>query len=422
MRNKLSYLSVWNLPVYLVLMSLVIFSTRDFEQAQRAFVDVGNIHKVAGLLLAFLLLITQFLTKSVIPNNISAPQKAYFFYIISAFISCYFSEVFIFSMWKLFEILVVFMVSLYVFSYACKNLLYAKHFYETILMFFKVIIVFALIGAMLFPSDALVSPITEQAIAAYGQAYLPYQLYGTIILVNANSLGLIAAILLIVKFIRYLYGERSVTNTSWLIIAVLVFIFCQSRTALIGLLLSFLTVILFSKRQSALVKIVLLISASGLIYFLVDYIILYATRGYSFDRLSTMSGRTIWWEYVIDAFFKASLPEQFFGMGYMAANRLILTEMGHAGASTLHSDYMDALISVGYLGVTLMTLSIIGLLLASWKAVRSSKNVLSIEMLGITILLTIRSFTGTVVSSHNFFLILFFSVSILSYFLSKVRN
>jgi len=139
----------------------------------------------------------------------------------------------------------------------------------------------------------------------------------------------------------------------------------------------------------------------------------YLTRGVDAERLATLSGRTIWWETAILEYGSAGVVEKLIGMGFATASRNILSDkLGAEGAATLHSDYIDALVSSGALGFVMILLIMFGLL---WKAYRhavKSGDAIAMEILGVVVILMVRSFSGTTVASHNVFLILLFSIAV----------
>ncbi len=139
----------------------------------------------------------------------------------------------------------------------------------------------------------------------------------------------------------------------------------------------------------------------------------YIGRGYEIDHLTKLSGRLDWWVYAYETYLDSSLLERFVGLGFNVANRNLLYDLDDVGASSLHSDYLDSLISSGIIGFSMIFICFLTLIFKIYKKRRLVKHdSLFIRLSLIFILLFIRSFSGTTISFHNFFLILFLIISI----------
>src|SRR5690606_2880783 len=275
--------------------------------------------------------------------------------------------------------------------------------------FSRFILMVTLLGVIVLPSVAIRSPLSSESLAAYGTPIMPYQIFGSIIQVNPNTLGALAAVLLFVHGRRYIGGDRRPANTAWLLRSVVFLIFSQSRTAWAGLLIAFGAGIVTSRGVSAAKKILVATLILALAALLADPIYDYLSRGVGADRLLRLSGRVGWWEAALEHFSSADLLGKVIGLGFMTANREILVNEFDAGAAaTLHSDFVDALISAGVIGFLTIILAVF---ITTWRAfglLRRDPGQLPLELFGVLLILGVRSFTGTTLASHNVFLVLFF--------------
>jgi len=398
----------WKLyiPLYLIFISLLLFATRNFDQAQSSAVGLSNIHKIFSIPLSIAIVLYYFLQKQKLPK-VPCALKAYIgFILIGLTGSLMFSNWIGYSIFKLLEITAVVLVVLYGLSLNIKYKDILFQFYEKILSYYQVLLLLTVLGVFIFPSLAIRPP------TIYREAFLPYQLFGSIIQINANSLGIMSAILFYVTFTR-LYNKKNFIsfNFIWLFLSGIIMIFAQSRTSIIGLVIIIFLFLFLNGKSGILGKIFMLSTFLGGIYLSISSILKYMTRGLTSSQIENLSGRAYWWEYAWNKFQTFDIWHQVFGSGYMVGSRMILADMGHSDASTLHSDFMDSLVSTGYLGLGFIILMIICtsfILLKNIKYVRKTPYLL--EWSGIFVLLTVRAFTGPTIATHNFFLIMYLIV------------
>lgn len=397
------------LPVYLLLLSFLLFESRDFAQAQSSPVSLNNLNRLIGISGAFFLA-AYTLLKNGIPVRLPIELKLYSIYLFIALLSSFFySDWLFYSIWKVFEVFTTFIVSVYIVRLNIVNSNTIQNLYETCILFFKFLIIMTILGVFIHPDAAIRPPTGEATVAVFGKAIVPYQLFGTIFRLNANTLGGMSAIILLVSSFRLIYLPRKCLNVIWVLISFGILVLAQSRTAWIGLLASILLLLLIHKALSKKIKVVAFITIILAILAFSNSIILYLTRGTSIDNLQNMTGRSIWWEIAINEYLNSSFFEQVIGLGFMTSSRTILSTALDKTVATLHSDYMDALISTGILGLATISLIVI---IAFIKVIKLSriKNIIVLELCGIIIILLIRTITGTTITSQNPFLLLFFSV------------
>ena len=413
------------LPTMLVFTSLLIFQTRDFAETSSNPLSLSNAHKVIALSLV-LIYLSIYLYRRPIVVNWSGFQLGYLVYILLGVTSSVaFSTNILFSLWKLCEIFAALLLSVYAFRLSKKDVSLDVNLYSLSLYFMKFIILITVIGAIIYPSEAIRSPISEGMEAVYGTPILPYQIFGTIIQVNANSLGAMAAIFMFIYTIRILKGSRNAQSLFWLFVSVVIMLLSQSRTAFFGLLCAFAVSFFVEPRKSGLAK-ALLIGASVLVaVWQIDVIFGYLSRGMDVERLSTLSGRMVWWAAAIEEYLNADLIQKVIGLGFLTANREILaTKLGYGDASSLHSDYIDSLVSTGFFGPIILLFIFVQLLVKTFHRARLLGTRLSYEMLGIVVILLVRSFTGTTLAVYNIFLIVLLAVAVFvrRYGVTSVQN
>jgi len=390
------------IPLYLIFISLLIVATRDFNQAQQSAVGLSNIHKILSIPLIIVMVLYYFLKKM---TMIKLPIQIvmYILFIVIAFIGSLFSSNWIgYSLFKILEIMAVILTIIYFWDLSYQYPFVIKKIYNYTIKYYKILIISSIVGAVLYPNIAIRPP------SMFQDAYLPFQLFGSIVSINANSLGMLGAIIFFISFIS-MFKSKNKLAFFWLLISLTIVIFAQSRTSVIGLLLVISIFLLINANSGIIKKIIIVIFGIALFLLSLDGLTAYLERGYSIKHMEKLSGRSQWWEYAWNYFNNSDIFYQVFGGGFGTASREILTKMGHPDASTLHSDYMDSLVSTGYIGslfLLLMNLSVIYMLIKNFNSIK--KDYFLIELSGVLILLLIRSFTGPTLVTHNFFLIMYF--------------
>lgn len=405
-------------PVFLIFVALILLGKRTFEEAQEGAFSIDNINRVVGLAGSLILVFPFFLKKQSL--QVPFPLRWFALYIVICSISSlFYSEWVGYSFWKVVEILSALAVSIYVATLAKRNPRMAFVYYESCLNFFLLMMVVAVIGAVVNPAAAITPPVSERTIDALGEPVLPYQLRGILFIINPNSLGVMGAILTFVYLVRVINGARGARPYLVLPLSFCVLVAAQSRTAWAGFFVAFFWYALFSANPSMRTRLGLWgLSTVGLLGGL-GVFIAYLTRGFSIEQLQGLSGRAVWWDVAWSRFAQSGPDEQLFGLGFMTANRTItIQEIGYS-VTTLHSDYADALISTGYLGLCLIILCLASSWLQLWPMRRCSGYLVS-EIIGTSLILTVRTFTGTTISIFNFFLVIFFAIVVLSGVLKRL--
>ena len=207
-------------------------------------------------------------------RNFSIIEVAWFFLLIWQLVLSFNSQDLIDSMIKSFEYLITFL-TLYLIS-----IKYSENFILYQYKLFFILGVYLLCIYLFFPS---ISRLDTGGLIPMAYSYYPSM--------NSNAIGAIGVILTIISF--------SIERPTYekLVSLFLIFI-SNSRTALVFVILF----ILLSKRKSFLIQILLILIFS--IVF-IDFGSQYFLRGQSFENLFTFSNRVVFWEIAID-FIKSS--------------------------------------------------------------------------------------------------------------------
>jgi O-antigen ligase len=405
--NKRKFLPY--LPLYLIFLSNVVISIRDYEEIETSPVSLGVIHKIISLIVAFCFIFVYILYNKKLTIKLPLPLKLYLYYLMLGFFSLSQAQIVGYSIWKLFEVVTTFIFAIYIIVSSAKQPKVGILWYEKTLRIILIIVLLALVGLIINPTKALAPPTSK------GEAFLNYQLNGYIINTNPNSLGLLASILLMVSICRlYLFNNR---KNYWLTIFLLSFfvmVLSQSRTSWMAFAVSLATFIILSqtKIQYKIFSIIVIILV---IYFFTNPLLLYLQRGSSESLIMSGSGRVDMWIFAWDIIKEHKIT----GLGFGEGSRAILSIYGAGTTSTLHSDYLDAAASVGILGPILIFcifLTSLFYILRNYQLIKLSypKNYW-IELLLIILMLWVRSLTGITISSLSYFCIIFFIVIAVAY-------
>lgn len=397
-RNLFTYL-----PLYFVFLSSIVLGIRDYSEIESSPISVEVIHKIIFMSLAFFLIFMYLSLRRKLFVKLQLPLLLYFIYILLAIFSLIQSKLLEYSGWKIFEISTTFFLAIYIMGTSKNQANLAIKWYETTLKIIFFIVALAIVGLIISPSNALKPP------TSIGEAFLNYQLIGYIINTNPNSLGMLSAILLIVSICRLSLSPHQFSRKYWGMIAISAFfvmVLAQSRTSWIAIGIAMILFILLSP-----IKIQYRIFLTTLIciiwYFGAQIFTAYFQRGSPHSLIVNLSGRTEYWTFAWDIIKE----NKFIGSGFGEGPRVILSTYGAGTASTLHSDYFDSAASVGIAGGLLIfcvfASSILYLFKNRYSIFVAYSKSYWMEFLLITLMLWIRSFTGTCIAIFNYFLIIF---------------
>ena len=189
---------------------------------------------------------------------------------------------------------------------------------------------------------------------------------------NANALGGVSALaLLLVVTAWYSPLSRRLWWLSLLVVPVCLasLALSQSRTAMLGLAAA-VTVVFIRRHPMVLLPVVLLGTSAGVVLVaypgFIDTLIALVARSGRIEQVTTFTGRTEIWAFVVSAIAKAPV------LGYGFASTRELIPAGYAGpygwtTSSAHNLWLQAWVTTGGVGLALVLASQLGSL---WAQVR----------------------------------------------------
>ena len=380
----------------LFILSVWIFRGRDAAQLAQNPVDSAALVRilsvaVAGVIVFIIGLVER---KEIIGQLLRGLPGLMFVYGLVGLASALYSPFRALSVYKACEIIVdVSMIAFFLSCYPSRTDM--KRWIDFNWFMVALFIALVWVGAILFPHRAFI----------HGVGTLGVQISGVIPPMNPNGLGAFAAILIIISLSRTLHArdqnERMMYITS-LVVGVITLVLAQARTSLFGGLLAIIAVLLLNKRIKLIgfvaLLLVIVIISSGLPSLLLRY----AMRGQSTTLFYNLSGRMFYWSFAWEKFLESPI----YGYGLSAGTRyVVLAQVGRGVQSTMHNSWLEVLVNVGIVGLIPVALAYVG---TWWTLLRISfrppawfdrtVRMLSIEMIGLLIILSVRLITG----GHSF--------------------
>jgi O-antigen ligase len=264
---------------------------------------------------------------------------------------------------------------------------------ELLLACFGAILALVWVEALTMPSRSW-----ETVNGVVGQA-----LVGAVPSFSSNSLGVYGAVLGIWGIAQLgssRYPPAVVRLAAFAGVATL--LATQYRTGLIGFLLG-LTVVVWQRRRTLVAFVVLasalLVIASG------DWTVLRSRAEVVFargnpDAVATLNSRAVFWRAAVPAI--EDRPA--LGWGLNVGSRRVLASLGLQDTSTIHSTWFEALLGTGIVGASLLAFAWLALLASVLARERGPDRS---ALLGIAIVLFVRSLTGTTVELFDVLFLLF---------------
>jgi len=387
-------------PLYLIFFSLLLFSTRDYSQVQSSPINISNINRILGILLAFVYVFLFFL-KNLKFRKPSILFVLYFSYILISFISIVlFSNNIFYSLWKLFEIFTVFLVGIYFWYLSLFYQEIAYYLYKAIIGFFKFLLITIILSVILFPNNSL------ELASSIGKALIPYRVSGYIIIINALSVGTIAAIVFYDSLLNLVNNIRF-KDVFWLSISLILIIFSQSRTSLFGILLAIIIFFLLSKKVNIINKIFFILFFFSSIIFFYDDILQFLIRGSNEKTITSLSGRTYWWEFIWLKITSDDILHKIFGYGYASGVRELAMIPSSGLMQTFDSTFFTSLASSGFLGTIIIIIMFILIIKKSYKKFIQEIDLFYIKIFGISFILFVKAFTTDTINVLTFYTVLF---------------
>ena len=388
----------------LFILSVWIFRGRDAAQLAQNPVDSAALVRilsvaVAGVIVFIIGLVER---KEVIGQLLHGLPGLMFAYGFVGLASGIYSPFRALSVYKACEIIVdVSMIAFFLACYPSRTDM--KRWIDFNWFMVALLIASVLVGAILFPKRAF-HPVSANPSTA-NIALFSVQIHGLMPIMNPNSLGVLSALLSIVSLSRILHArnqnERTMYITS-LVVGVITLVLAQARTSLFGGLLAIMAVLFFNKRFKLLVFVALLLVLAIILSDFPSLLLKYVMRGQSSTLFYNLSGRTVYWSFAWEKFLESPI----YGYGLSAGTRyVVLAQVGRGAQSTMHNSWLEVLVNVGIVGLIPVALAYVG---TWWTLLRISfrppawfdrtVRMLSIEMIGLLIILSVRLITG----GHSF--------------------
>jgi len=288
-----------------------------------------------------------------------------------------------------------------------------KSLFDWTWTFFGLALISAYVSAIIDPKDALEH--------GYSLGSLGVRLKGVYPMQGANRIGDLSAIMCVIALVRWLPMEGKCRKNSFYIFLGLfggvTLILSQTRTAMLGCAVGAFVVLWVGNRIN-LRSLLTWGSAGAVVLTFVmaatpvgDVVMTFLRRGQTDQQISSLSGRLLWWETAYDLYSRTPLG---IGMGAFAAEKVpILNAIGLAG-ETLHSDYMETLLGMGWYGLTPLILSLAGTWWFLFKNVHHPgrspmERQTCLEAMGVLGVLTVRTVFMDIMILHpaqHYFVIL----------------
>ncbi len=230
-----------------------------------------------------------------------------------------------------------------------------------------------------------------------------FNLFGVFPIVNANSVGFIAALIALCSFNIVMYSKdigEKIFYQSILFLSFITLVVAQSRTSLLGFFV--VMAIFFYLNKKRFYFLILVISLIVIILggTIGSFVLEFLSRGESEEMLVTMTGRTTMWAHAWQMFNDAPM----LGYGFASGAR---DALGSHGVG-LHGSFFDVIVNVGLLGLIPWLLSVLGtwfLLLKVFvqysQSMTPDVRIFHIQMIGVMTLITFRALTGTNIVMHD---------------------
>jgi O-antigen ligase len=394
LRNVLQEMQVLHIIWFLLLIGLLMFTGRSSKDISENPLQLVKWLRVFPVLFGFVVTTTHLLNRGDFGILFRGPLLLFFFYCISSLFSITYSKEIGYSAWKATELMISFMaIAAIISSYKKENAVVTVNIMN--FAWNNALLITVLLGAILFPNLAFHKP--------YG-AILP-QLHGVIPLINANTVGLMAAIAILYILWNIIDGVSNRSSLILLLIFVFtLFVFAQSRTSMLGLSIAVIYLFYFRRKPKLLIAsmIILIVVLISSLSFFRNLFTSYVLRGQSIDAplITTVSGRTVGWEKAIDKFMESPI----YGYGIASGARYsVLAEVpGREEQGALHNAFLDVLINNGIIGFIPWILSYLWtfILLLKRNMIVPEDKTASL-LASIMVLFSVRMLTGDILIYHD---------------------
>lgn len=317
------------------------------------------------------------------------PKKTLLYVFLAYVVVCFFSATYspnmIETIWKSFELSVLFFLALLLKNEVKLRKLNEHMIFSGMTYLLLIGVLFSLIGYVIFPKEAL--QITSDFEGELGHK----SVWGIIPSINPNTLAQLSAMLSFVGVYYFLYLKKvRKAGLIFMIIGLAGQLIAYSRTSIFAFAVMIIFLVI---REKKLIYKVLALFTLPLIYIFENQLFEYMSRGQDINQLSSMSGRTYMWQIGWDS-VKAN---PIFGLGYYSGHKILDVDIGMA-FSSLDSTYLETLVDVGVLGSVFLFFFIFKALFKSYRFLVIStvkkESVWVLVAFGYIMIMVIRSLTG----------------------------
>jgi O-antigen ligase len=378
----------------LLLISLLLFKSRTGQEIVENPVEAQQLLRIIPLLMAGCLAFFYLIKTKRLFLIFRGPLFMFLFYCLSSLISIIYSSYFIYSAWKALELFICFMVIASIMS-SYKNAEYLRTINNLNFAWNNLLIITIIFGALILPQFAFQNPTG---------AILP-QIQGVYPVINPNSVGLMSAIAILLMLSKIL-DEKSkplIYIFAGLLFLVIL-IFAQSRTSIIGVILS-LSIYILLKRKIKIIVIkiaIVLVIIAAIGDVALNLISSYGLRGKTLEsiQITTLSGRTQGWEEGWKQFKNSPV----LGYGFASGARYdVLEKIGRESQGAMHNAFLDVLVNNGIIGFIPWIIAYVWALIILFK--RSLNNLednTAPLFVSILILFGVRMTTGDSLVYHDY--------------------
>lgn len=335
----------------------------------------------------------------------------YLLYVCFAFLSFYYSNNSLLTIWKAIEILTV-VICFFWIKVKFKSLDSVIDVINITWLILLYITLSSVLGGLIEPGTAYIRQ-------TYGTGAFASEYWGVFPRINPNSLSQIGALTALSGFISFMYMKDAKAKLPSIIIFLIgfgVLLIAHSRTSLLAMIACVFMILLYSKRKTLTLAIIIpsttifiMIGAQTLIS---DYVL----RGQSEKVFTSLSGRTEFWPLVWDAFLQSPIV----GHGYYAGHRELQLDKYSIVASSVDNTYLEVLVDLGIVGLFFFLLSVFALMYSLYKyRISNTPNdtnkkwsIIWVSIASIFIMIFIRSITGPSFQNLHMNLILYMLVMV----------
>jgi O-Antigen ligase len=390
------------LPMFMLLLSGLVFRERDAESLSSNPLDVAGMYRLLCLGVALtlgLLALTHPAARARRPE-LTRPFRLYIGYAAIVFFGALVSVDVVLTMFRLFELAtLVIVVAGALRTFGREGI---RRGLRVMYFWYVAMTVSVWLGVFLLPSHAVIH---------LTRSPLPIQIQGAFPTISSNGVGTIGTILAIWSMAVLLspadegYVRRRLT---WAImgLGLVTLVFAQYRTGYVAVAVCALVVLAIRRRGAVLaIAVVGVVVATLWGGALVRGATPVALRGADVTEASQLSSRVEWWSASIPVWRESPLV----GRGLLTATRFeVLEQLGRTTTSSIHGTWVEALVGTGLIGIVLLGLSVLIVLVRGAKEAAAGGRLVPV---GLGVLLLIRSITGPTIESLSDMALLFVLVA-----------